>query len=224
MTRLGLVVLLLASLLGPDAAAQDAAVSDSVRAAARRDFHGADGRGKDGPLVKAGLDLLTLYHAYRAHQDTASANAPFEVPGPTRVTDGRVTVDAIAADDPEALRADLERLGARRLAVARRLVSAQLPIAAIPEAARLPSLQGMRPAMGVTQGTPRRRPTAPRDALTADAAPPDTSASDASAPDAAAEAEDDEGDGLGEGGVRIVAIGASVVVAVVLTALFLRNL
>jgi hypothetical protein len=202
-----------------------------VRAAALRDYHGDDRLGKDGPLAKAGMALLTLYHTYRAHQAT-SPNEPFEAPGLVRVIDGRVVVDAVAAGDPEALRADLERLGARRLAVARRLVSGRLPIAAIPDAARLASLQSLRPAMGVTQGAPRRQRALPRNPTAADSAALDSSTAGSATADSSAAAAEEaeavarrrEGADDGGGSVRLVAIGVTVVVALGLTALFLRNL
>ena len=124
---------------------------DSVRVRALHDFHGPDGTGKDGPLHKAGLDLLMLYHRYR-QADDRTAFAP-EQSG-LSVTNGHVVVDAIAAGTTDSLRADLERLGMQPAAVAGRVVSGQLPIEQIPAAARLRSLRGLMPSRAQTRPSP----------------------------------------------------------------------
>ena len=126
--------------------------TDSIRAKALRDFHGADLTGKDGPLHRAALDLLVLYHSYRAGKGNGEALSP-ELAG-LRVSDGHVTIDAIAADRPEALRADLEQLGLKRAAVAGRIVSGQLPIDQIPAAAQLETLRGLTGARMQTNRGP----------------------------------------------------------------------
>ena len=127
---------------------------DSIRNAALRDFHGPDLEGKDGPLAKAGLDLLVLYHEYRAYQeggngrgDIRSADAPKQGRGfnpsirGARLSDGRVTIEAIAAENPDSLRRDLEGLGLAEGATAGNLVSGRIPIGQIPAMAKLESLR-----------------------------------------------------------------------------------
>jgi hypothetical protein len=119
---------------------------DSLRQAAAEDYHGADLRGKDGPLSKAGMDLLLLYHRW-----TRGAVDRQGVSESLQIQNGRVTVDAIAAGTVADLASDLKRLGATNVAAAGALVSGQIPIPAIPDAARLPTLQSMRPSRPRTQ-------------------------------------------------------------------------
>jgi hypothetical protein len=151
-------VLLLAGLLvcAPAAAQQPA---DSVRAAALRDYHGPDGQGKDGPLAKAGLDLLLLYHQYEAFEARGGDGA-FTPSGDLPVTDdGHVRLEAIAAEDVSALRADLEALGLRDAATAGRVVSGQFPIDSIPALAQTESLRGVTTSQMQTRD--RRSPATP---------------------------------------------------------------
>ena len=124
-------------------------VQRALRASAARPHKG-------GPLSSIGADLATLYYQHdaggapavrrlvggrkRLHQ---APKARYHTPVSR---DGRfVTVMAIA-HDAGALRADLRALGLTRGATAGAVVSGRLPIAALNEAARLPSLRGMVPA------------------------------------------------------------------------------
>lgn len=99
-------------------------------------------------MAKVGPKLIRLYHAHRQHQ-TQKGGGPFESRQPMMpVVDGQfVVIDAVAADDPAVLRRELEALGLRRGATAGRVVSGLLPIAALEEAARLPSLNNAAPSM-----------------------------------------------------------------------------
>jgi hypothetical protein len=143
--------LVLAALVGTGSGATaEAQVPDSIRQEALRDYHGADLEGKDGPLAKAGMDLLVLYHAYRTAEQQAAFTSPIEG---IRVREGRVTIDATASEDPQQLRRDLEALGLTGGAVARRLVSGRLPIEAIPAAAQLESLRGVVPSRMQTRSS-----------------------------------------------------------------------
>jgi len=146
--------------------------ADSVRAKALEDFHGPDGQGKDGPLAKAGLDLLLLYHEHQAFQQ--EDGAPFSPSVlDARVRDGHITIDAVAQDEAKQLRADLKALGFKDATAAGRIVSGRLPIDRIPEMARLESLRGVALSQMETQGdtspqTPSElTPTAPDDAAPA---------------------------------------------------------
>lgn len=136
----GLVVLLATALGAGPGAAQP--LPDSLRAEALQDFHGPDRTGKDGPLAKAGLDLLLLYHEYRAFRREGGDSFTPSVPG-ARVTDGHVTIDAVATTSAQALRADLAALGLQDAAVAGRVVSGRLPIDQVPALARVESLRGV---------------------------------------------------------------------------------
>jgi len=155
-----LVGLLMGAVFPVSTAAQQPA--DSIRAEALRDFHGSDMEGKDGPLAKAGLDLLTLYHQYKAFQkrggDTFKPNSPG-----LQVSNGHVTIDAVAAASTEQLRTALGRLGLEDAATAGQLVSGRFPIAQIPALAKVESLQGVMPSRMKTQDdqlrpTPQTRP------------------------------------------------------------------
>ena len=137
---MSLASLLLLALTPLSAAAQQPA--DSIRAEALEDFHGPDETGKDGPLTKAGLDLLMLYHEHQAFQQRGGDTFSPSIPG-ARVSDGHVPIDAIAANGARPLRADLNELGLKDAAVAGRIVSGRLPIDQIPAMATLESLRGV---------------------------------------------------------------------------------
>lgn len=130
-----------------------------VRQRALEAYHGPDMEGKDGPLARVGFDLALLYYEWRAYraQEGEGDFTPSASSMPVR--DDRVTVDATAAGNPVALQQELEALGLKRVVRAGRVVSGRLPIAAIPEAAELASLQAMRPARAMTH----RPPPAPAD-------------------------------------------------------------
>jgi hypothetical protein len=135
--------------------------ADSIRKAAMKDYHGSDLEGKDGPLAKAGLDLLVLYHEYRAHRadkGTASriqsedTKKEFTPSGQgIRVSNGRVTIEAIATTDVDSLLQDLEALGLSNGATAGGVVSGRMPISKIPSMAKLGSLQSVSPAQMQTR-------------------------------------------------------------------------
>jgi len=129
---------------------------DSVRRAALEDFHGPDLTGKDGPLAKAGLDLLLLYHQRNSGADRSSSIRSEDEPtgarrGGLQIQDGRVVIDAVAAGDVGALAADLDSLGMTNGATAGGLVSGRFPIAKIPALARLETLRGVQPARARTR-------------------------------------------------------------------------
>jgi len=126
--------------------------TDSIRTEALRDFHGPDETGKDGPLARASLDLLVLYHEYQAFQAQGGGTFSPGVAG-VRVSDGHVSIDAIAANEAGRLRADLKDLSLKNGAVAGRVVSGRLPIDQIPAMAKLESLRGAVLSRAETQGT-----------------------------------------------------------------------
>lgn len=135
---LGTLILLL--LLPVPATAQQS--PDSVRAAALRDYHGPDLKGKDGALAKAGLDLLRLYHEHRAFQ-RHDGDSTFTPSTDIRRKNGRVGIQAVATDTAKELLADLKALGLTDGVTAGRLVSGWLPVEQIPAMARLKSLRGL---------------------------------------------------------------------------------
>jgi hypothetical protein len=104
--------------------------------------------GNDGPLAKVGPELQALYEAYRAARESGR---PLVLSDPAiRVVEGRVTIDAVAADSVEDLKVHLLALGMRQVATAGRIVSGQLPIDEIPAMAALPSLRFVRAARSTT--------------------------------------------------------------------------
>lgn len=142
--------------------------ADSVRLDAQRDFHGPDLKNKDGPLAKAGLDLLVLYHRRQQLPDSCEF-PPQETHLP--VTNDHVVMDAVAANDPNTLHADLDSLGLNHSATVGHIVSGHLPISQIPSMARLESLRQARPSQRSTHSSPRL--PSPRDSTST---LPDTSA------------------------------------------------
>jgi len=156
----GLLVLLAALLVPAPSPAQS--LSDSLRAEALRDFHGPDHTGKDGPLAKVGLDLLLLYHEYRAYRRCGDAEPPFSpsVRG-AQVRNGHVTIDAVAATSATQLRVDLAALGLIDAATAGRVVSGRLPIEQVPALAQIESLRGVVLPRATTQERGAAEPSAP---------------------------------------------------------------
>ena len=177
--------------------------ADSAEARAMRDFHGPDLSGKDGPLSNVGMDLLMRYHAFQIQ------SAGDEEPRLGMASE-RVTIDAVAQTDAEALRADLEALGLKRGAVAGSMVSGQFPVGTIPEMAKLQSLRSVRLSRAATQQqtqqqngairqkpVPSRLPTHEDTTSTPESPAGSESASpDASVPLRSTDAPQDEGDAL----------------------------
>lgn len=133
---------------------------DSLRAEAAADYHGPDGTGKDGPRAKAGPVLLLVHHTYRWHM--AHRRGPFQPPASLRnlpIQDSTITIDAIAREDAEALRQDLEALGLTNSAAAGRIVSGQFSLARVPDLASLETLQSVSPARAWSAPRPSRHLT-----------------------------------------------------------------
>lgn len=143
--------------------------AETARARALCDFHGPDGEGKDGPLAKAGFDLLLLYHRAQLLPDSSSPAPPASM---LQLRGDHVALDAVAASAPAALRHDLDSLGLQDGAQAGRVVSGWFPIDRIPDLARLSSLRGTQPARVRTHVVPNApQPSAPQTA-------PDSSSND----------------------------------------------
>jgi hypothetical protein len=187
-------LVLLSLLLGPGiAAAQEP--TDSIRAAALRDYHGPDLHGKDGPLAKAGLDLLVLYHEYRAVQATG-VDTTFTPRQDLRLKNGRVGIEAVATDTAEELLADLKALGLKDGVTAGRLVSGWLPVEQIPAMARLESLRGLIQSKMQTR-TPSSQPAPSRLSPPDPPSPPSPDTSGAQPEPGTGASSDDEADDAG---------------------------
>src|SRR5437870_250780 len=105
---------------------------------------------KDGSMAKLTHSLVALQGQYASHLAQRSA-APFRSNDPlVRLVDDRVTIDAVASGDVDALKADLVFLGMQEAVAFGSIVSGQLPISAIPAVASLPSLRFAQSAMAMT--------------------------------------------------------------------------
>ncbi len=101
-----------------------------------------------------GLDTLSAeYQTYRQGLAKGAAKTGAFAPAKTlaRVVGERVVIDAVAADDPRALRETLEALGAEVTGVAGRLVSARLPMDQLPALEGVAALKFARPSVAVTR-------------------------------------------------------------------------
>lgn len=117
----------------------------SIQEKVRQAKHGTDLAGKDGPMSKVSSDLIYLYHE---SQQTPSRKNTFDQRRGLQIKNGYVSIDALATESGEALRADLTALGLQDEAVADRLVSGRLPIDVLEEAASLGSLHSLQASAG----------------------------------------------------------------------------
>ncbi len=127
-------------------------VAAEVAALARADFAGTDLQGKDGPMARLGFDLALLFREHEAYVEGGRAGAFTPSNRLLMVRDEHVVIDAVAAGDASALRADLEALGLEGGAQYGAVVSGRLPIAALPQAAALTSLRWGRYAAAQALG------------------------------------------------------------------------
>lgn len=104
---------------------------------------------------KVSQALVKLHDEYESFRESAG-NTPVKPEtfksrsASIQVRHGYVAIDAVAADDPEGLRRELEELGAKNLAVYGRVVSGWLPIPAIERLNALSRLQFAAPAYAET--------------------------------------------------------------------------
>ena len=96
------------------------------------------------------MGLATLSAEYQAYQravtnGTARAGTFSTKKNMARGVGENVVIDAVAADDPQALVSALEALGAEVTAVAGRIVSARVPLDKLPELEYLQTLKFARP-------------------------------------------------------------------------------
>jgi hypothetical protein len=104
--------------------------------------------------AKLGRQLAGLHQEFLAHLESRGAgSAPAFRPSDRllRVENGFVLVDAVAAEDAQALADDVRALGGRHVERHRSLVSALVPIRSLDRLAGLQSLQFARPAMYLLQ-------------------------------------------------------------------------
>jgi hypothetical protein len=119
-------------------------------------FSGADRIGKDGPMVKVGLDLSLLYHEHRDFMMQGGQNVlkrTFKSSLPLmRVKNDKVIIDAAAVDSVKTLVHELTVLGMENISTFKKIVSGRLPIASLEQAAKIKQLKFARPsyAMAMT--------------------------------------------------------------------------
>jgi subtilisin family serine protease len=109
-------------------------------------FRGPDLSGKNGPMVRLGLDLTQLHFEHRNHLVTKPGTAFRSANALVRTRGQDVIIDAVAVNDASALRDELVALGMTDAAVYGRHVSGLLPMRSLPSAASLNELQLARPA------------------------------------------------------------------------------
>ncbi|MEN8179121.1 MAG: choice-of-anchor D domain-containing protein [Pseudomonadota bacterium] len=127
--------------LGPaDAQAADMSQSKSIT--------------KSAAKLTLGLDTLNIeFQAFQKAVREGKAVAGTFVSKKTvaRIVDQHVVIDAIAADDPQALKRALEALGAEVKGMAGRMISAQLPLGRLSVLENLPMLQFARLSWATTR-------------------------------------------------------------------------
>jgi uncharacterized repeat protein (TIGR01451 family) len=123
---------------------------------------GAGTAGAGGPAVlkrapsRLTLGLGTLRAEYQELQDAVARGAAEPSTFATqrtmaKVVDGSVVVDAVAAGDPEVLKAELEALGAEVTAVASRMLSARVPLDQLEALESMTTLHFAQPALWRTR-------------------------------------------------------------------------
>src|ERR1041385_9106628 len=96
---------------------------------------------RSGKLTQTLIDLQQQHEARAAGLSTGPLKSPSRL---AKMVDERIVIKAVAEDDPETLKADLEALGMQNAAVFGRVVSGELPVSAIGAAAGLRSLRFAR--------------------------------------------------------------------------------
>ncbi len=106
---------------------------------------------KNARISKVAHELMVLHEDYTAYLRSRPAAAFKPSSSLVRVIADRVTIDAVASGDVEALKADLISLGMQEAVAFGRVVSGQLPIQAIPSLRGLISLNFARAASAFIQ-------------------------------------------------------------------------
>ncbi len=109
-------------------------------------FHGEDLVGKDGPLVKIGLDLAYFHQELLFHA-ALQPGTPYVSSNdlPVRITGDLIEIDVAATGNVDTLVTQLTSLGASNIAVAGALVNGMFPIGNLAQLAALDSMRLARP-------------------------------------------------------------------------------
>ncbi|MGF1527820.1 MAG: S8 family serine peptidase [Candidatus Competibacterales bacterium] len=121
-----------------------------------RDFAGSDGVGRDGPMAKLGLPLITLHHRYTT--EPVGGMVALEAARQQHLLvqrpdfDASVSLSAISATTGEALRAEWEAagLGISGMTMRGRVVSGMVKIRDLPILAGLDNLLSVIPSYATT--------------------------------------------------------------------------
>ena len=100
-------------------------------------------------MAKVGQDLAVLYREYENYLGSVDVLTDLQFRSSNRalkIVQGYVAVDAVAANDPEALRMDLLELNMQNVAAVGAIISGRLPVAALARLDRLATLKFARPA------------------------------------------------------------------------------
>ena len=113
---------------------------------------------KGSSIAKTTLGLDVLYQEFQQHKATAKAAKTRAVtPFLSKQTmvkvmaDNRIVIDAVSISNPQALKGQLEALGAEVTGVAGKIVSARLAVDQISALPELPDLLFARPALAFTR-------------------------------------------------------------------------
>lgn len=113
-------------------------------------FAGKDRVGKDGPMVKLGMDLPFIYHEHRDFKIKGGERAlhrPFKSSlNLAHIKDEKIVIDAVAGGDIDTLVQELTALGMENISIYGRMVSGLMPIASLEQTAAIATLRFARPS------------------------------------------------------------------------------
>jgi hypothetical protein len=124
---------------------------EEIKQAALIKFSGSDLTKKEGPLVKAGNELVLLSEEFKEYTATKTLTSFKASNSLLHIQDDKVVVDIISSGDPLTLESELKNLGMKVTGVAGPIVSGLLPINTIENVAALKEVNFFRPAMWTTQ-------------------------------------------------------------------------
>ena len=113
-------------------------------------FAGKDRLGKDGPMVRLGMDLSLVY---QEHRDFNMKGGEYVLKRPFKsslklahIKNEKIVIDVVAKGDVDTLAQELTVLGMENISVFGRMVSGLLPIASLEQTASITTLNFARPA------------------------------------------------------------------------------
>jgi len=117
-------------------------------------FAGKDRLGKDGPMVRLGMDLSLVY---QEHRDFNMKGGEYVLKRPftsslklARIKDEKILLDVIAGGDVDTLVQELTVLGMENISVYGRMISGLMPISSLEQTAAVATLRFARPSYART--------------------------------------------------------------------------